>query len=311
MTPNTAPAKDLTVTSMAPSPNSVQYTAALVPPGCYPVMPAFIWSINQYDIAQISSSGLLTLAVPIGGPITVTAYAGTLSSSVVNNVTINVVDTSNAPTGYSNAQFPTTTGAADKIQVLYPYPATVFPLGLPSPLIQWQNNNSPATQADAVKVTLRFPATGAATPIFSWAEIVPELQTAPTGIAPGQPRATIPQSVWNDFQQTVVRNSGATGGDAVFAIQRTVGGTLYQEVPTTIHFANGQLKGNIFYNSYGTNLVQNFGYTANGQTFGAATLRGPGSTGRARRSSSDTTTRRSPAQGAAFATPYPPTARGS
>jgi hypothetical protein len=266
ITPNTSPAKDLVVTSMAPSPNTVAYTASLVPPSCYPGTPTFLWSINQYGIAQVSSSGLLTLAVPIAGPITVSAYAGTLSASVVCNVSVNVVDTSAAPTGYSNTQFPTTTGATDNVQVLYPYPATVFPLGLPSPLIQW----SASPTASAVKVTLRFPTTGA--PIFSWSEIVSELQTAPTPSLTAQPRATIPQSVWQDFQQTVVNNSGATGGDAIFAIQRYVSGTLRAEVPTTIHFANGQMKGNVFYNSYGTNLVKNFGYTLNGASFGAATL---------------------------------------
>jgi hypothetical protein len=273
ITPSTSPAKDLVVTTMAPSPNTVGYTASLLPASCYPGTPTFLWTINEYDIAQISSSGLLTLAVPIAGPITVSAYAGALSASVVCNVTINVVDTSQAPSGYTNAQFPVTTGPTDHIQVLYPYPATVFPLGLPSPLIQWQNNNSPATVASAVKVTLRFPSTG--TPIFSWSEIEPELETAPTPSLPGQPRASIPQAVWQDFQQTVVRNSGATGGDAVFAIQRYVSGTLLGEVATTIHFANGQLKGNVFYNSYGTNLVRNFGYTRNGAAFGAATLQVP------------------------------------
>jgi hypothetical protein len=273
VTPNVAPAKDLVVTSMAPSPSSVQYAAALVPSTCYPTQPTFLWSIDRYDIAQISGSGLLNLAVPIAGPITVTAYAGTLSAAVVCNVTVNVVDTSSAPAGYSGATFPTTTGALDRIAVLYPYAGTVFPLGLPAPLIQWANNNSPATTASAVKVTLRYPATG--TPIFSWAEVVPELQAAPTPTLAAQPRATIPQAVWNDFQQTVVRNSGTGGGDATFAIQRYVSGSLRGEVATKIHFANGQLKGNIFYNSYGTNLVSNFGYTQGGKPFGAATLEVP------------------------------------
>jgi hypothetical protein len=270
ITPNTAPTKDLVVTSMAPSPNTVAFTAAILPANCFAGTPTFLWSIDQYSIAQVSSSGLLTLAVPIAGPITVSAYAGTLTASVVCNVTVNVVDTSSAPTGYSNTQFPTATGAVDNLAVLYPYPGTVFPLGLPSPLIQWQNNNSPATTASAVKVSLRFPTTG--TPLFSWSEIVPELQTAPTPTLAGQPRATIPQAVWQAFQQTVIHNSGALGGDATFVIQRYVGGVLYAEVPTTIHFANGQLKGNIFYNSYGTNLVKNFGSTLGGQPFGAATL---------------------------------------
>ena len=269
ITPNTAPTKDLVVTSMTPSPNTVQFTATVLPAGCFVGTPTFLWSIDKYDVAQISSNGLLTLAVPYAGPIRVSAYAGSLSASVISNVTVNVVDTSAAPPGYTNAQFPTTTGVADSIQAIYPYPATVFPLGLTAPLIQWQNNNTPATVASAVKVTLRYPTTGA--PLFSWSQVVPELQTNPTPTLAGQPRAFVPQAVWSDFEQTVVRNSAA-GGDAIFAIQRYVSGALRAELPTTIHFANGQLKGSIFYNSYGTNLVKNFGYTRGGKTFGAATL---------------------------------------
>ena len=273
ITPNIAPAKDLVITSMAPSPNTVQYTASLLPLSCYAGLPSFLWSVDKYDVAQIGTAGLLTLAAPIAGPITVSAFAGSLSAAVVCNVTVNVVDTTAAPPGFTNTQFPVTTGLLDNLKVLYPYPGTVFPLGLPSPLIQWANNNVPATTASAVKVTLRFPTTG--TPMFSWSEIVPELQTAPTPTLAAQPRATIPQAVWTDFQESVVRNSPATGGDAQFVIQRFVGGALYAEVPTTIHFANGQLKGNIFYNSYGTNLVKNFGNTLNGAAFGAATLQVP------------------------------------
>jgi hypothetical protein len=273
ITPNIAPAKDLVITSMAPSPNTVQYTASLLPLSCYAGVPSYLWSVDKYDVAQIGMAGLLTVAAPIAGPITVSAFAGSLSAAVVCNVTVNVVDTTAAPTGVTNAQFPVTTGLVDNIAVLYPYPNTVFPLGLPSPLIQWANNNVPATAASGVKVTLRFPTTGAS--MFSWSEIVPELQTAPTPTLAAQPRATIPQTVWNDFQQSVVRNSGTTGGDALFVIQRYVGGLLYAEVPTTIHFANGQLKGNVFYNSYGTNLVKNFGNTLNGNSFGAATLQVP------------------------------------
>jgi|CZKU01.1.fsa_nt_gi hypothetical protein len=274
--PSMMPAKDLTITSIstttgAPSPSTLQFTASLP---CYSGTPSFIWDINKYDLAQVSTTGLLTVVSPIAGPVSVSALAGNLTGTVVSNVTVNVVDTTTgpAPAGITNTQFPVTTGAVDPLTVLYPYPNTVFPLGLPSPLIQWSTGG---TAASAVKVTLRFPAMG--TPIFSWSEIVPELQTAPTPTLAAQPRATIPQLVWNDLQQTVVRNSGATGGDAVFAIQRykSMPSKLYAEVPTTIHFANGQLKGNVFYNSYGTNLVKNYGNTVNGQLFGAATLQVP------------------------------------
>ncbi len=298
----------IVITSMAPSPNTASFAASIGPTKCYAGTPTYLWSINQYDVAQISTSGLVTVAVPYAVPITVTAYAGTLSASTVCNVTVNVVDTSAAPAGYSNTQFPVTTGVADSIAIVYPYPGTVFPLGLSPPLIQWQNNNSPATTASAVKVTLRFPSTG--TPTFSWAEIVPELQTQPTPTLPGQPRASISASVWQAFQQTVVRNSGASGGDAVFAVQRYVSGALAGRStrPSTSRTAS----------SRGTSSTTRTGRTSSRTSAtpsGAPRSARPRwrspSTAPCRTSSSATTIPRSPAPAAASVTTPPPTGRPS
>lgn len=281
ITPNTSPATDLVITSMAPSPNTVSFTATLSPAGCYTGPVPALWSVDKYNIAQISATGLMTVVNPIAGNMTVSAFAGTLvATPVVSHVTVNIVDTSAAPPGYTASSFPSATpGTADHVTVLYPYgptvgaaspPPTVFPLGLPAPLIQWSNGG---VNANAVKITVRYPASGAI--IFSWSEIISELSTAPTPTLPGQPRASIPQAVWNDFQQTAIQNGTAPAFDGAFAIQRIVGATVLNEVATRVRFANDQLKGNVYYNSYGTNLVQNYQPTFTGARFGAATLSVP------------------------------------
>ncbi|MES1187713.1 MAG: hypothetical protein ABUL60_28100, partial [Myxococcales bacterium] len=199
----------LTVTQLSPlSPSTVQLTAALTPSGCYPGTPPVLWAIDRFDIATINS-GLLTLVSPIGGPITVTAYSGSLSATATVNVQVNVLDVSRAPAGTSSS-FSLATGTADTATILYPYAATVFPLGLLPPLLQWRYGTAGAAQA--VKVSLRYPASGTS---FNWSEIVPENETLilnpPTNTITlaGGPRASIPTAVWKAFEQTAKGNTGA------------------------------------------------------------------------------------------------------
>jgi hypothetical protein len=275
----------LNVTQFSPiSPSTQQFTATLSPAGCYPGTPPVVWAIDQFDIATIDTNGLLTLVSPEAGPIKVTGYAGSLSATATLNVKISVVDVSAAPTG-SSTKFTSSTGSSDTAAVLYPYVDTVLPLGLLPPLVQWNQGSTGAAQA--VKLSVRYPATGTA--IFDWAEIISESRTIPLNpplntinLASG-PRAQIPQAVWTAFEHT------AKGSDALIVLQRLTGTsaspTLRSEIPTRIHFANGQLKGTVYYQSYGTNLVQNFSSTLSsqsiggGQRFGAATLAiNPGAT---------------------------------
>jgi hypothetical protein len=248
------------------------YTVSALPAGCYSGSPPGLYTLNHYDVATMDpTAGLLSVLVGVAEPITVTAYSGAFNANATANVVVNVLDTTNAGS-YSNTStyFPTTATATDSAAILYPLQNTMFPLGLPAPLVQW----TAPTAATAVKVTLRYPSTG--TPTFTWSAItstespssgtISELSTSPT--LPAAPRMDIPQIVWNALAQTA---EGSTSS-VTLAIQRYYGGTAHKEVPITFQIANGQLKGTVYYNSYGTNLVKNFGTTIGGQTFGAATL---------------------------------------
>ena len=82
------------------------------------------------------------------------------------NVKVDVLDISGSPSSTASTAFTSTGGTADTgTKILYPYADTVLPLGLLPPLLQWSYGS--AGVATAVKVTLRYPATGAA--LFSWA----------------------------------------------------------------------------------------------------------------------------------------------
>lgn len=257
----------MTVTNMT-TPGSLQFTPSLLPNGCYNGPVPALWTVDKFDIAQISTSGLLTVATPIAGDIVINAYAGTLAAPTATvKVVVTSTDASGAPSGILASMFSGLGSTADVIEILYPYTNTMFPLGQVAPLIQWRDGG---LVADAVEITLRYPPTG--TPIFSWSEIVPEKTTFPAvGIA-AQPRAQLPQSAWFAFEQTVAKNRATLGDSGQIGIQRRISSVLRTETKRNVRFADGQLKGKIYYNSYGTNLVKNFGNTYGGARFGAATL---------------------------------------
>jgi hypothetical protein len=269
---------NITITSLSPiAPNTRQFAVSLVPADCVSGAPNVLWGLDRYDIATISDTGLVAVAAPIAGPITVSAYLGNLSASARLNVIVDVTETTpGVPTVLAMAE--ETTGTDDDLSLLYPYADTLFPLGLLPPLLQWEA--TPA--ATSVKVSLRYPATG--TPLFRWARIGPDgevLSLNPprnTIALPLGQRRAFPANVWDAFEQTVNRNRDASGDRGEFVIQRATGTTLMNAVERPVRFAEGQLKGTVYYQSYGTRFVENWSWAYSAQRiggsarFGAATL---------------------------------------
>jgi hypothetical protein len=255
--------------------DTVSLSAALLPAGCFQGTPAPLWAVDRRDISLVSSAGVLKLVSPLAATLTVGAFAGALATTATVNVTVAVKDNSGAPVGYSHTNFPTTTGTADTHQILYPYDGTVLPLALPAPVVQWRKGANGA--AAAVKVTLRWPSDRALPAKFEWSAVLPESTTAtgtPSPTPTAEPRAVLPQTAWEAFERT------ARGSEGAIFVQRIVGGVLRTEQKTRVKFADGQLKGTVFYNSYGTKLVLNYPSSSDfrpyggtgGVTFGAATL---------------------------------------
>jgi hypothetical protein len=261
----TASSSTLTVSQLNPlttSPAQLTVSAQLQPPSCYPTATPALWSIDRTDIATIDTSGKLSLVTPVSAAIVITGHSGSFTGSTTVQVGVNVADNHLAPTG-TVAKFAAGPSAADTATLLYPYAQTVLPLGLPSPLLQWSTGTTAA--AAAVKISLRYPAATGAN--FSWSAIVQENSSlvldpnnTANALAPG-PRCNIDaidSQVWRLFERS------AFGQDAVIVLQRLTGTattTLRNELPTTVHFASNQLKGTVYYHSYGTNLVKNFGNT--------------------------------------------------
>ena len=119
--------------------------------------------------------------------------------------------------------------------------------------------------ATAVKVSLLYPANGSE---FTYSEIVPEYTSTYEGLALATPvaAASFSPSVWAAFALSAV------GQNAYISVQRLVGTTLYPAQTVNIAFATNQLKGTVYYNTYGTSYAYNYWNTRGGGYFGGATL---------------------------------------
>jgi len=210
-------------------PDGLDFTVHGLPDGCFDGDLRAAWAVDRLDRATIDDAGHLSLVAPVSGDITVTAYVGPFSATGVARVNVDVVDGAQAPAG-SVDKFEQAPRGSDPITLLYPYAETVFPLALRAPTIQWDGGG---TAADAVKVSLRAPASGKST--FAWSKVLPDSD-------PG--RYAVPQRVWSQFE------ASAKGQNAVYSVQRITGGIVRPEVTRSLTFASAPVRGKIYYTQY-------------------------------------------------------------
>jgi hypothetical protein len=140
---------------------------------------------------------------------------------------------------------------------LYPYDGTVWPRGLPAPLLQWRHG---AHTARAVKISIEVGTDFAYEGYFG----------PPAALPANQPivHLPIPRQVWRNALYSgsemkvslVIAASDGAGGFAAFA----------PAAPLTWKIAPGSLKGTVYYNTYGSELAKQ--HDGKGGRFGGATL---------------------------------------
>ncbi len=277
----------------------VEFTASQ---GGRPVSAAF--SVDRGDAATIAAGPAVSATFQptgrVGGLVTVTA--GYQGSTIERQVLIRLRATQNGATGGQTAQIaddigeltsgggvggvggeglgsavsdaaasaaldaPTSDGTAEGLRLLYPYEGTVWPRGLPAPLLMWQWSNS---DADAVRVELET-SSGS----YRWSGTFgrPAILTQTGGAFVRHP---IPQDVWDTATQTA-GGSTPTGAPDRVTVKLTVvkDGVAAGPIRQTWTIAPARLSGTIYYNSYGTQLAKNSADSAVGgdKKFGGAVL---------------------------------------
>lgn len=257
----------VTVVQGQPLP-TLQFTATLGG-----VQVAASWQIDRGELGAIDAGGVFTPKGTLGGKAVVTAtYQGKMGTAPVN-VRLEVVQNGDPNAGDAGGGSGGNGGVGGEgpggmvsqqtvnvlngnpvsdpgLAFLYPYDATVWPRGLLAPLLMWKVGQQ--GDYDAVYIHLHedyydykgyFAKT--ATPFI---------------------HHPVVQAAW---QQATYSNAGE---DLVVDVVLSKGNTAYGPVTEKWKVAKGTLKGIVYYNSYGTNLAQNYCCTYLGAQFGGATL---------------------------------------
>ncbi len=271
---------DAEALSIAPVDATVNVTHGQAPPtltyqamlGNQPVSPA--WTIDRGEIGSINvSTGVFTPKGTLGGTATIKAtYKNKTATTTVTvvldwtqNGDPNAGDAGGGAGGAGGVGGEGAGAAVDNTTLtvlqgnpvadsglawLYPYDKTVWPRGVLAPLMQWNvgaQGDYDAVYIHAYEKALDYKGYFAktATPFI---------------------HHPIPQDVWKALGYS---NAGEDlTVDLVFA----KGNTAYGPITEKWKVAGGTLKGVVYYNSYGTNLAQNYCCTKNGAKFGGATL---------------------------------------
>jgi hypothetical protein len=170
------------------------------------------------------------------------------------------------PATLSALQSPSGNGSTQGLTLLYPYDKTVWPRGMLAPLLMWSWSTG---DADAIQISL---ATTSGS--FSWTGTFarPAILTQA-----GTPfiRHPIPQDIWNVATNTAGGPTPSGAPDQLtVSLVVAKSGQGYGPITEKWTVAPGRLEGTIYYNSYGTQLVQNSIEPSHngGPQFGAAVL---------------------------------------
>jgi hypothetical protein len=233
------------------------------------------WLLDQGALGTISAAGLFKPSGSIAGVGNVTASYGGSTATTTVTVNIQMIDQGDpvyvpnpppaGPGGYGGVggdgpgapptpgQVATLNGtptADSTVSLLYPYDGTVWPQALLAPLLQWTPGSHSFDSAYVHIQEKHFDYKG-----YFAANTTPFINVP------------IPQAAWTAMGYS-------NGGEPVsVSVVFGQGGTAYGPYTRTWKIAQGALQGTIYYNSYGTSLVQNSDTPDYyGNQYGAATL---------------------------------------
>jgi hypothetical protein len=261
------------------------------------------WSVDRIDVGKVdvgpASSTTFTPMGTAGGIVTIKARLG--KRSVTRTILINMsAGTQNGPntspgeagqvatsTGQlgsgggiggvggeglggavtdpgtlSALQNPSSDGQASGLKFLYPYDATVWPRGMLAPLMMWTWTPG---DADAIQLSLT-----SSSGTFSWTGTFG--RPAVLGSKGAFIRHPIPQDIWDAATKTAGGSINGTRDRLKVSLTIAKGGQGYGPISETWDVAPAFLTGTVYYGSYGTRLVANWGKDKGNNAIGAAIL---------------------------------------
>lgn len=184
-----------------------------------------LWVFDRPEVGDIGGTSVFTPTGLVGGQGLLTAKFSDATGST--NVTVFIkktVNSGNLPQSSIDLLDNPMGGADNNMSIAYPYPQTVFPLGVLSPEIQWFGGGG--GDVYKLKMTEKY---------YDYTEYFSQ---APPG------RHIVPQADWDAIEKS---GSGSQSDPLTVALGRMSGGVAYQPELNTWHIAQGKLKGAIYY----------------------------------------------------------------
>jgi hypothetical protein len=202
--------------------NNIPFTASL---NGQDVTNQVLWIFDRPEVGDIGASASFVPTGIVGGQGLLKAqYSNAEGTTTVTVFIKKVVNSGNLPQGQIDQLDNPNGGADPNISIAYPYPKTVFPLGVLSPEIQWFGGNP--NDGYKLRITEKY---------YDYTEYM-------TKSPPG--RHIVAQVDWDAIEKS---GSGSQSDPVTVALGRLSGGTAFQPELNTWHIAQGKLKGNIYY----------------------------------------------------------------
>ena len=190
------------------------------------------WSYDRYDLGSIDSvSGSFTAAGLLGGTGTVTFSTPNLSGTTTATVKLHLTSDPESVDPSIKALFNAASADDPAMTLLYPYDKTVFPRGLPGPILQWNG--------------------GAATDIYYVHAYSPTFELESWGTVPPPSRYSFP-AVPSDSWRVL---TDSTTGAITLDVQRYDGAQAYLPKSETWTIAPANLAGIVYYWSISSGAV--------------------------------------------------------
>ncbi len=217
-----------------PSQQQQQFTA--YQGGTSTVVSQVAWSIDNGFLGSIDQQGLFKASGNAGGVTIVSASSGQAKGSTTATVVLTFQENPGNINGSDQAKLKAGGTADAGFKWLYPYDKTVFPRGLPAPVMQFGGSTAPT--AFYVKITGKY--------------------LAYEGFFGGSnpARVTMSPAVWKTVSQSAAANDPLT-----VEVTKLAGGVATGPVKETWGIAQGSLKGTVYYNSYSSPLGGSNGAT--------------------------------------------------
>jgi hypothetical protein len=183
------------------------------------------WSYARPEIGDIGAGSVFTPTGVVGGKAILTASLPKSQGQTSVSVTIRrVVNTANiTPAEITQLNVPNA-GADPSLKLLYPYPETVFPLGVLAPEMMWNGGSI----SDTYKITL----------VEKYYQYTEYLHV-------GTPAShLISETDWKSIEDS---GAGPKTDPLQVSIVRKSGNSVYQPTQVQWHIAQGRLHGSVYY----------------------------------------------------------------